>query len=689
LMVVIDAKDILQPATLSRLKKISKAMERLKDLDSIMSLFTLKDIKGEDGQMLVDPMVKRIPKSLAAREKLRQRIKENDLVYESVISTDFKTSIIIGMVKNTAQDAGLVSSIKQIVSDHPGPEAVHLAGLPFIRENISKNIRGDLQRFLPFGLLIMLIFLFVAFRQLRGVVLPFLVVVMAILFTMGMIPFLGWKLQMIMVILPVIMVAVANDYGIHLMARYQEENFPGCHLDKKELSRRVFKALSGPVFFAGITTMAGLLCLLSHIIVPAQKMGVLAAVGIAYALLASILFIPAVLSIMPRAKPLASMDPQAIKKPLLERLLFRIVNMVGNHPKKVLHFSVIITILLASGTYFLEVDTNPIHYYPPDHPLVKSSLLVNDKFGGITVLSIIAKDDIKAPKVLRQLDLLEKKLSSHPYIGQSVSIAKVVRRMNRVMHDNHPEKDRLPDNRKAVAQYFLLYSMSGEPEDFERLVDFDYKHANVTARINTLSTGKISETVKYVNDYVNGLPESPFVLTGGFAEVLAELDREIVAGQVKSLLLSLLAVSLLVMLLFRSVSAGFITILPLGLAISILFGLMGILQIPLNIATAMLSSIMIGVGVDYTIHFLWRYRIERRQHPAVQAVAITLTTTGRGIVFNALSVIIGFSVLMLSSFMPVQFFGFLVLVSISICLLGAMVVLPALVLLVKPSFLEP
>ena len=108
--------------------------------------------------------------------------------------------------------------------------------------------------------------------------------------------------------------------------------------------------------------------------------------------------------------------------------------------------------------------------------------------------------------------------------------------------------------------------MSGEPEDFERLVDFDYKHANVTARINTLSTGKISETVKYVNDYVNGLPESPFVLTGGFAEVLAELDREIVAGQVKSLLLSLLAVSLLVMLLFRSVSAGFITILPLGLA---------------------------------------------------------------------------------------------------------------------------
>jgi predicted RND superfamily exporter protein len=144
------------------------------------------------------------------------------------------------------------------------------------------------------------------------------------------------------------------------------------------------------------------------------------------------------------------------------------------------------------------------------------------------------------------------------------------------------------------------------------------------------------------------------------------------------------------MFLFRSVTAGLISAIPLSLSMIILFGLMGVFGIELNIATAMLSSIMIGVGIDYTIHFLWRYREERRNGlDYTDAVQKTLTTTGRGIIFNALSVIVGFSALMISSFMPVRFFGFLVVVSIMACLVGALVLIPALCLVVKPRFLEP
>ena len=116
---------------------------------------------------------------------------------------------------------------------------------------------------------------------------------------------------------------------------------------------------------------------------------------------------------------------------------------------------------------------------------------------------------------------------------------------------------------------------------------------------------------------------------------------------------------------------------------------MGFLGISLDIATTLLSSIMIGVGVDYTIHFLWRYRHERREGFAhKEAIVRTLTTSGRGIVFNALSVIIGFTALLYSTFLPVQFFGFLVVVTIGACLIGALVLLPALVLVLKPKFLD-
>jgi predicted RND superfamily exporter protein len=149
-------------------------------------------------------------------------------------------------------------------------------------------------------------------------------------------------------------------------------------------------------------------------------------------------------------------------------------------------------------------------------------------------------------------------------------------------------------------------------------------------------------------------------------------------------------VGLLLIIIFRSLAAGIFSSFPLALAIIILFGLMGYMGIKLDIATAMLSSIMIGVGIDYTIHYLWRYRDERLKGlDYSSAIISTLTTTGRGITFNAVSVMIGFSALFFSTFVPIRLFGFLIVVSIFSCLLGALVFVPALILVWKPKFLEP
>jgi predicted RND superfamily exporter protein len=138
---------------------------------------------------------------------------------------------------------------------------------------------------------------------------------------------------------------------------------------------------------------------------------------------------------------------------------------------------------------------------------------------------------------------------------------------------------------------------------------------------------------------------------------------------------------------FWSLSAGAWSMVPLAVAVPALFGLMGSFGIELNVVTAMLSSIMIGVGVDYTVHFLWRFREERCEgHDAEQAAYRALTSVGRGIVFNALAVVIGFSVLAFSNFLPVRFFGFLVVVSISACMLAAMALMPALVVWLDPPF---
>jgi predicted RND superfamily exporter protein len=210
------------------------------------------------------------------------------------------------------------------------------------------------------------------------------------------------------------------------------------------------------------------------------------------------------------------------------------------------------------------------------------------------------------------------------------------------------------------------------------------------ARINTLSTPEMSRVVKKTRELIQNIPDSPFTIVGGFAVLFDDFVREIINGQIRSLALSLLVIGLLVAILFRSATAGALAFLVMAMAMAMLFGLIGFLEIELNIATAMLSSIMIGVGVDYTIHYLWRYREERaRGLDCQQAVVSTLTTVGRGIVFNALSVVVGFVVLLFSAFLPVKFFGFLVVVSISVCLAGAMVLLPAITVVFRPAFLEP
>jgi len=689
MMVLLKTDDILEPVTLKRVKNISKQMKRIKGVDKVWSLFELKNIKTEEGAMIVDPAVKRIPKTDEQKEELRREIIDNDMVYGSVVSKDFTVTAVIGLLRTDVPDKYIVPEITKLIEQNPGEEEVFLGGLPNTRFHISENIQTDLRKLLPIGLLIMLIFLFFCFKRIRGVILPFIVVIMAILFGMGLIPLFGWQIHIITVLLPVMLIAIANDYGIHLIAKYQEYNVEGSPDTKEDLAKKIFTSLSKPIMLTGLTTMAGMLCLLGHSIVSARQLGILSAFGIVFALAASLLFIPAVNSLLPKAKPVIRADNEHKKRPVLERMLVFFGHIVSTRPKAIIIVVVFFALAASIGVFFIIIETDPNDYFPDNHPLIRTANLVNEHLGGSQNISVVYKGDIKDPRIMAKMDRMEKELEKLPEVGLTTSIARIVRQMSRALHDeSEAGYDRIPDSRNAVAQYFELYSMSGDPEDFEKLVDFPYEHAMVTARLKTTSTPEINKVVKEIKARTEGDPDVDFV--GGFGIIISDLAHSVVRGQLLSLGVAVVIIGILLMILFRSVTAGIISSIPLAVAMLTLFGLMGLFKIELNIATSMLSAIMIGVGVDYTIHFLWRYREERRSNVLPEAaVRKTLTTTGRGIVFNAFSVVIGFSVLMISGFMPVRFFGFLIVVSILSCLMGALVLIPSLCLVFKPKFLEP
>lgn len=689
LMVVIKSEDVLKRETLERVKKISREMKRVNGVDKVLSLFELKSIKGEDGTMVVNPAVKSIPQTNEEKESLRKEIEENDLVYGSVVSKDFTLTGVIALLKSNVSDREVLDEINRIIHRNPGKEEVLIGGLPHLRVQVTKSIQKDLKRFLPLGVSIMLIFLLFCFKQLRGVVLPFLIVIMSIMFSMGLIHFLGWKIHVITVILPVMLIAIANDYGIHLIARYQELLSLKIKYTRKELAETIFSSMSAPVLFTGLTTISGMLCLMGHFVVPARQLGILASAGIFFALTASLFMIPALISLIPEPKRLKVKNSSNFTFGSLEKILSFIGDSIVSKPRVMVVMFLILTVLLSCGIFFLVIDTDPNRYFPRDHPVVYASEIINRNLGGAQNVSVVIGGDIKDPRLMRKIDELERRIEKIPEVGLTNSIARVLRQMSRALNDRGEEGyDKIPTTRDAIAQYFELYAMSGDPEDFEKLVDFPYQNALITARIKTGSTHKINKVLEEIKSMVKN--DRDVKLIGGFGAILSQIAKKIVSGQLISLLMAIVVIGILIILLFRSFVAGLISSLPLAISVSILFGLMGIFGIELNISTAMLSSIMIGVGVDYTIHFLWRYREERQNGLSPEeGVKKTLSTTGRGIVFNAFSVIIGFVILFISSFLPVRFFGFLVVASIFSCLCGGIVLVPSLSLLFRPKFLEP
>ncbi|MFW5687128.1 MAG: efflux RND transporter permease subunit [Halanaerobium sp.] len=693
IMLTVEAEDVLEPELLRKLKFISDELEKLREVDQVNSPFTVNIIEGRDDELLIESAVSNIPEAEAEKESLRERLQKSELAMGSVFARNFKAVNIAVILAEDFDDAELMTKIDNILaeadSQFAAEEKVLKTGLPIMRALNAEIMQHDMRILMPLGLVIMLIFLFLCFKQLRGVFLPFIVVVMSIIFSLSLLPLLGWKFQLLTVILPVILIAVTNDYGIHIIAAYQELAVE--EKNSVQLSQDSVLKLGAPVIAAGITTVVGLLSLSTHLIVPARELGVLAGAGITFALFASLLFIPAVLSLLKVKTPLQNFKSgsenrnESPQKGIITRMLFKIADLVGRKAKTILVVSLLIVLFISAGILMLQVDTNPISFYEKESDIVRATEIVNQHFGGANTISVVARGKIKEAEMMQQISDFELKIKEFENVGEVSAVSTIIRTMNRELHNGQPEFEKIPTDDFALSQYLLLFSMSG---DLDKMIDFREENALLTARIKTNSTEGIREVLNKIQKEAQSYGEGTFHLIGGFGDLLSELVNAVVRGQLISLFLSIILVAAVVMLLFKSFTAGLYAAVPLVTALVTLFSLMGFLNIKLDMITTMLSSIMIGVGVDYTIHFLWRYREERRNLAKKEAVIKTLTTSGRGITFNALSVIVGFSILFVSGFLPVKFFAFLVTVSIATCLIGALLILPALVLVFEPEFLE-
>jgi predicted RND superfamily exporter protein len=370
------------------------------------------------------------------------------------------------------------------------------------------------------------------------------------------------------------------------------------------------------------------------------------------------------------------------------KFLNRLSSIIVRYPVKILITSAVVTIIVSSGIFLLRIDTNQENYFPEKHPIRKASGIINERFGGSQTISVMVEGDIKSPQVLMGIDDMTKKVESMEGVGKVFSISQVVKEMSKAIYEkDEPQYDRIPESTEAVAQLFELYNMSGDQSDFDQLMNFENTKAHILIRISNPVNSVINKVKAEIEAFIPTIPAK--VTTGGYAIIMSDFAESIIKGQVTSLLFAVVTVFLLLSIIFRSLKGGLTGSIPLTMSIFILFGFMGLSGIALDAATALLSSIMIGVGVDFTIQYMWCFNSSLREGLTYEKATIkAMGTIGRSIIINAVSVMAGFSALMFSGFTSIRFFGYLVFISIGACLVGAIVIIPAFLMKFRPGFIQ-
>jgi len=251
----------------------------------------------------------------------------------------------------------------------------------------------------------------------------------------------------------------------------------------------------------------------------------------------------------------------------------------------------------------------------------------------------------------------------------------------------------LPSDADLIAQYFLLYSTSGDPTDFEEEVDYDYRLANVRIRMDSGQFQDEKTVVNAVQHYI----ENEFNITGIKANLSGRvnIDYHWIKGlgdsHFFSVAISLLLVFIMAALSLRSIIAGFLTLIPVALSILLIYAVMGFSGIWLGIGTSMFAAISIGLGVDFAVHTVERLAvlIKQKAYSIDEAIGLLYPSTGRALFFNFLALALGFGVLITSEVVPLVRFGMLVAVAVAVSFLASMTVLPAMIKVFKPSFLRP
>ncbi|HIM26519.1 MAG TPA: hypothetical protein EYI98_00750 [Candidatus Marinimicrobia bacterium] len=675
-----EGQNLFQKKAMSDLWDFTKALEALAEVEKVRSLTNMNKMESEDGFLLIDDLVNKRDLSPEEIADIEAYLIDNAELKKQVIAQndDFFNIVVIpsGNTNEQVSVAKIIATAEKLLSEYN----LHFGGPSYLIGIVGNLVRADAISLIRIGLLMMVVILLASLRSFAGVLMILCVIILSLI---GMMGSMGWirgltgserfVFSIMNTSMPIILMTIANSDSVHFLTKFFKKlRITG---DKEKAIEQSIDSLMLPIFLTSLTTAAAFLSLVFAPIEYMTGYGVSIAIGISWAWILSITLLPSL--IMLKNWPLNS---RAIRKPgLLEHIVNKLGSKIIKLPRSILIGGLLLVAIGIYGIKLVTTEVNMYSFFEKGNKIRDSLEFLDKKMLGSMNLVFLINGDMKDPEMLQQISQLQDYVEKNPSVSTTLSIADVIKRMHRTVMDDDPDYERVPDGRAKVNNLYTMYSMSGDPEDFSTLVDYEYSKALVTAILKNVST---ESSVLFVND-IEQFVDKNFtkykdITATGQLVVLRDMVELVIKSSVISICVSIVVITFIAAIFFRHFGWGILAVIPLSAAVIMNFGFMGILKIDLNHVTALLSSVIIGVGVDFAVHYISQYRrLARAEVPVKTRSHRVIDEVGYPIILDALSNM-AFGALLFSEFVPLQHMGGLMVFAMFSTSFGTLTILASL-----------
>jgi uncharacterized protein len=674
-MIILESDNLFTTEVLDHVRQITDTLKEIEGVSSVTSLTSIMDIKeGENGleigQLLDEDNLPDTPEEFAI---LKERVLSNRNFRGTIVSEDGTATLVIFSLNDDADIRSLANTVEGKIGSLKLPEKIYYAGSPMLITSIASLISDDLARLIPIAFLLISVVLFVGFRSIKGVIIPLLTATISIIWVIGIMSLTGSEMSMVSNNIPIVLLAVGTAYAIHVLNRIDQV--------KEKPDQAIILALTYvtiPVILAALTTITGFVSFIfGSYLTMIRDFGIFTALGTLISLVLSLFFVPALIS----AFSWKSKDKTVREKETGESYFSRqfkapLHNLLFNHTRAILVLWIVLTTVNIGGIFLIQRNVDVRSYFRKENPTRIAEDIMTKKFGGTKPVFVLFKGNVQSPEFLNTMLRTEEYMKKSPGVVATQSVAGLIADL----YGAFGEGRKIPDEKEKIEQIWFL--LDGN-ENLQKFVSEDLDEAIIISRFLSPENREKIEFKEYMLDFIdkNSTPDCTIEITG-MPFIESTMDRSLLYSQLGSIAIAILVVVIIVSSILRSLSAGIYATIPIISTIIVLFGVMGYSGIPLNIATVLVASIAMGIGIDYSIHVITHFNNHIKKGATIsRALEETIGISGKAIIINVISVSAGFLVLLFSEMVPLQYFGFLIALSMVGSGFSALTFLPVILIL--------